>query len=52
MFVHTAPEVFKLRFVQPGPGDDRQTAILGGLAEGERVVTQNTYQLKSVYLNQ
>ena len=52
VFVHTSPEVFKLRFVQPGPADDQRTVILGGLEAGERVVTQNTYQLKSVYLNQ
>ena len=52
VFVHTAPETFRLRFVKPGAGDERQTAILGGLTEGERVVTTNTYQLKSVYLNQ
>ena len=52
VFVHTSPEVFKLRFVQPGPADDQRTVILGGLEVGERVVTENTYQLKSVYLNQ
>ena len=52
VFVHTSPEVFKVRFVQPGPADDRQTVIVGGLQPGERVVTRNTYQLKSVYLNQ
>lgn len=52
VFLHTSPEVFKLRFVQPGPADDRQTVISSGLQPGERVVTQNTYQLKSVYLNQ
>jgi membrane fusion protein, heavy metal efflux system len=52
VFVHTAPETFRLRFVRLGEGDEQQTAILGGLTEGERVVTTNTYQLKSVYLNQ
>ena len=52
VFVHTAPEIFKLRFVQPGPADDQRTVIVGGLEAGERIVTQNTYQLKSVYLNQ
>ncbi|AMR29353.1 hypothetical protein A0257_21135 [Hymenobacter psoromatis] len=52
VFIHTSPEVFKLRFVQPGPADNQRTVILGGLEPGERVVTQNTYQLKSVYLNQ
>ncbi|UYZ64881.1 efflux RND transporter periplasmic adaptor subunit [Hymenobacter weizhouensis] len=52
VFVHTTPETFKLRFVQPGAADEQRTIIQGGLQEGERVVTQNTYQLKSVYLNQ
>jgi membrane fusion protein, heavy metal efflux system len=52
VFVHTTPETFRLRFVRLGEGDEQQTAILGGLTEGERVVTTNTYQLKSVYLNQ
>ena len=52
VFVHTTPETFRLRFVRLGEGDERQTAILSGLAEGDRVVTTNTYQLKSVYLNQ
>ncbi|MBC6605417.1 efflux RND transporter periplasmic adaptor subunit [Hymenobacter sp. BT188] len=52
VFVHTAPEVFKLRHIRPGAADDQQTTIAEGLTEGERVVTQNTYQLKSVYLNQ
>ncbi|MBC7449322.1 MAG: HlyD family efflux transporter periplasmic adaptor subunit, partial [Hymenobacteraceae bacterium] len=52
IFLHTAPEVFTLRFVRLGAGDERQTAIEAGLAAGERVVTTNTYQLKSVYLNQ
>ncbi|WP_133272286.1 efflux RND transporter periplasmic adaptor subunit [Hymenobacter radiodurans] len=52
VFVHTAPEVFKLRYIRPGAADDQQTTIAEGLSENERVVTQNTYQLKSVYLNQ
>jgi cobalt-zinc-cadmium efflux system membrane fusion protein len=50
--VHTAPEVFKLRYIRPGSADNRQTIIAEGLSENERIVTQNTYQLKSVYLNQ
>jgi cobalt-zinc-cadmium efflux system membrane fusion protein len=52
VFVHTAPEVFKLRYIRPGSADNRQTIIAEGLSENERIVTQNTYQLKSVYLNQ
>lgn len=52
VFLHTAPEIFRLRFVRVGAGDEHQTAILAGLAVGERVVSRNTYQVKSVYLNQ
>ncbi len=52
VFLHTAPETFRLRFVRVGAGDEHQTAILDGLLAGERVVSRNTYQVKSVYLNQ
>ncbi len=52
VFLHPAPEVFRLRFVRVGTGDEHQTAILDGLTGSERVVSRNTYQVKSVYLNQ
>lgn len=52
VFLHTAPETFRLRFVRVGAGDEQQTAILDGLTVGERVVSRNTYQVKSVYINQ
>ncbi|HEX8659987.1 MAG TPA: efflux RND transporter periplasmic adaptor subunit [Hymenobacter sp.] len=53
VFVHTDPETFKIRYVQPGPANGEQTVLLGGpVNENDRVVTAGTYQLKSIYLNQ
>ena len=53
VFVHTAPETFAIRYVQPGAADGEQTVLLGGnVNENDRVVTVGTYQLKSIYLNQ
>ena len=53
VFVHTEPERFKIRYVQPGAVNGEQTVLLQGqVNENDRVVTAGTYQLKSIYLNQ
>ncbi|MBT9394886.1 efflux RND transporter periplasmic adaptor subunit [Hymenobacter sp. NST-14] len=53
VFVHTAPEHFRIRYVQPGAVNGQQTVLAEGqVNENDRVVTQGTYQLKSIYLNQ
>ncbi|WBA42313.1 efflux RND transporter periplasmic adaptor subunit [Hymenobacter canadensis] len=53
VFVHTEPERFKIRYVQPGAVNGQQTVLTQGqVNENDRVVTQGTYQLKSIYLNQ
>ncbi|MCB2408105.1 efflux RND transporter periplasmic adaptor subunit [Hymenobacter lucidus] len=53
VFVHTAPEHFRIRYVQPGAVNGEQTVLEPGqVNENDRVVTQGTYQLKSIYLNQ
>ncbi|WP_310394922.1 efflux RND transporter periplasmic adaptor subunit [Hymenobacter sp.] len=53
VFVHGAPEQFRIRYVQTGPSNGAQTVLLGGdVNENDRVVTVGTYQLKSIYLNQ
>ncbi len=53
VFVHTAPERFRIRYVQPGSNNGQQTVLLqGDVQENDRVVTAGTYQLKSIYLNQ
>jgi membrane fusion protein, heavy metal efflux system len=52
VFVHNEPEIFKVVFVQLGESNIENTIILKGLDENERVVTNGTYQVKSIYLNQ
>ena len=53
VFVHTEPEHFRIRYVQPGAANGQQTVLAqGDVNENDRVVTQGTYQLKSIYLNQ
>ncbi|QNE42061.1 MULTISPECIES: efflux RND transporter periplasmic adaptor subunit [Hymenobacter] len=53
VFVHTEPEHFRIRYVQPGAVNGEQTVLLQGeVNENDRVVTAGTYQLKSIYLNQ
>ena len=51
VFIHHEPEVFKIKFVQVGEGNIENTIILNGLDENERIVTNGTYQVKSIYLN-
>ena len=53
VFVHTDPETFKIRYVQPGAANGEQTVLRAGdVNENDRVVSVGTYQLKSIYLNQ
>ncbi|MEE9215276.1 MAG: efflux RND transporter periplasmic adaptor subunit [Thermodesulfobacteriota bacterium] len=52
VFVHTSPEMFKVKFVHCGENNTNQTIVLKGLEKNERVVTKGAYQVKSIYLNQ
>ena len=52
VFVHTAPELFKVKYVHTGQSNSSRTVIIKGLEENERVVSQGAYQVKSIYLNQ
>ncbi len=52
VFIHNEPEVFKVVYVQSGESNIENTIILRGIDENERVVTNGTYQVKSIYLNQ
>ena len=47
VFVHTAPESFVRREVVLGSRDTDAWAVRAGLAAGERVVVQGTYQLRT-----
>jgi cobalt-zinc-cadmium efflux system membrane fusion protein len=48
VFVHVAPEDFVRREVVLGERDGEDWAASAGVAAGERVVTQGTYQLRTV----
>ncbi len=52
VFVHTTPEIFKVKYVLTGESNSENTVILKGLDENERVAAIGTYQMKSIYLNQ
>jgi cobalt-zinc-cadmium efflux system membrane fusion protein len=52
VFIHEQPELFTVRYVEPGLGNNETTIILKGLKENERVVMNGAYQVKSIYLNQ
>lgn len=52
VFVHTGPENFKLKYIQPGESNSESTVVLKGLEENERVVMKSVYELKAIYLNQ
>ncbi|MFN7134529.1 MAG: efflux RND transporter periplasmic adaptor subunit, partial [Myxococcales bacterium] len=47
VFVKVGPEHFVEREVKTGPRDGEHVAILGGLVEGELVVIQGVYQLRT-----
>ncbi|NHN88768.1 efflux RND transporter periplasmic adaptor subunit [Acetobacter conturbans] len=47
VFVQTAPHRYTARLVQTGPSLEGQTVITSGLQNGETVVTQGSFTLKS-----
>jgi len=50
VFVRKAPTQFEVRRVQPGKVIDGRTEITSGLREGEAIVVQGAFHLKSVAL--
>lgn len=52
VFVHSNPEVFKVKYVKTGQSNKSRTVITKGLEENERVVVEGAYQVKTIYLNQ
>ncbi|MBL0020533.1 MAG: efflux RND transporter periplasmic adaptor subunit [Bacteroidia bacterium] len=46
VYVQTEGESFQKREVKLGANDGIQVQVLGGISEGERVVTQGAYQIK------
>ena len=52
VFVKDKAEQYSISFISKGSANEKFTTIIKGLEEGERVVTGNVYQMKSIYLNQ
>jgi hypothetical protein len=52
VFVKESAEQFRIVYVSAGRDNGVYTEILGGLEEGEKVVTAGTYQVKMIFLNQ
>ncbi len=51
VFIKKASEEYAITYVQLGENNGTHTSILKGVVEGDRVVTQASYQLKMIYLN-
>lgn len=52
VFIKDKAEQFSISFVQKGESNAIYTAIVKGVESGERVATENIYQMKMIYLAQ
>lgn len=52
VFIKDKAEQFSISFIQKGESNALYTAISQGVEAGERVVTENVYQMKMIYLGQ
>lgn len=52
VFIKDAAEKYTVSYVQLGENNGTHTNIIKGIEESERVVTNASYQLKMIYLNQ
>jgi RND family efflux transporter MFP subunit len=52
VFIKDKAEQFSISFIQKGETNAIYTAIVKGAESGERVVTENIYQMKMIYLGQ
>jgi RND family efflux transporter MFP subunit len=52
VFIKDKAEQFSISFVQKGQSNPLYTAITKGVETGERIVTENVYQMKMIYLGQ
>ncbi|HYF30226.1 MAG TPA: efflux RND transporter periplasmic adaptor subunit [Chitinophagaceae bacterium] len=52
VFIKDKAEVYSISFISAGQTNGKYTVISKGAEEGERIVTQNVYQMKTMYLNQ
>lgn len=52
VFIKDAAESYSMVYVNTGENNGSFTTIKSGIEDGERVVTNSTYQIKMIYLNQ
>lgn len=52
VFIKHKAEQYSISYVSRGESNNQRVSILKGVEEGERVVTSNVYQMKTIYLNQ
>lgn len=52
VFIKDKAETYSISFISAGESNGKYTVINKGAEEGERLVTTNVYQMKTMYLNQ
>lgn len=52
VFIKDKAETYSISFISAGQSNGKFTVINKGAEEGERIVTANVYQMKTMYLNQ
>jgi membrane fusion protein, heavy metal efflux system len=52
VFIKDKAELYSISFISTGETNGKFTVITKGAEEGERIVTENVYQMKTMYLNQ
>lgn len=52
VFIKDNAETYSISFISAGKSNGKYTVINKGAEEGERIVTANVYQMKTMYLNQ
>ena len=52
VFIKDRAEEYSISYVQKGSSNGKQVNIIKGVEEGERVVTNGVYQMKTMFLNQ
>lgn len=52
VFIKDLAEQYSISYVNKGTSNGKQVNIIKGVEEGERVVTNGVYQMKTIFLNQ
>lgn len=52
IFYKRDPEFFEMTYVKTGEDDGTHTIVSNSILEGKRIVTNGTYEVKMIYLNQ